>query len=213
MAAPIVYGPAFSTYVRTVRLALEEKPASYELIDVAMLKGAHKEPAFLARSPFGKVPAFSHEGFDLYETDAIIRYIDQAIPGQSLQPMDAQPRARMNQIIGIVDSFAYPSMISKIVIHRLIRPMLGEQADEATIKDGIPTADLCLRELERLMGANKFLAGDKVSLADLFVVPVYHYLALTPEGQEMLKPRAKLRAWWDQMKARNSVVTTEPKFG
>ncbi|HMK67516.1 MAG TPA: glutathione S-transferase family protein [Stellaceae bacterium] len=213
MAAPIVYGPAYSTYVRTVRLALEEKPASYELIDVAMLQGAHQETGFLARSPFGKVPAFSHDGFDIYETDAIVRYIDQAIPGQSLQPMDAQPRARMNQIIGIVDSFAYPNMIGRIVMHRLVRPMLGEQPDEPTIKSGIPTTELCLSEFERLMGANKFLAGDKVSLADLFVVPLYHYLALTPEGEALLKPRAKLRAWWDQMKARNGVTTTEPKFG
>lgn len=213
MAAPIVYGPAYSTYVRTVRLALEEKPASYELIDVAMLKGAHQEPNFLTRSPFGKVPAFSHDGFDVYETDAILRYIDQAIPGQPLQPMDAQPRARMNQIVGIVDSFAYPNMISRIVMHRLVRPMLGEQPDEATIKSGIPTAEICLAEFDRLMGANKFLAGDKISLADLFVAPIYHYLALTPEGESMLKPHARLRAWWDQMKARNSVATTEPKFG
>ena len=104
MAAPIIYGPAFSTYVRTVRLTLEEKPASYELVDVAMMKGAHKEPEHLARNPFGKVPAFSDDGFDLYETDAIVRYIDQAIPGQDLQPVEAKPRARMNQIIGIIES-------------------------------------------------------------------------------------------------------------
>jgi glutathione S-transferase len=213
MAAPIIYGPAFSTYVRTARLALEEKPASYELVDVAMMKGAHKQPEHLARNPFGKVPAFSHDGFDLYETDAVVRYIDQAIPGQDLQPLEAKPRARMNQIIGILESFAYTSMISKIVIHRLIRPMLGEQPDEAVIKDGMPTAELCLKEFERLMGNGKFLVGDKLSLADLFVIPVYHYLALTPEGQELLKPRGKIRAWWDHVKARNSVVTTEPKFG
>ena len=213
MAAPIIYGPAFSTYVRTARLALEEKPASYELVDVAMMKGAHRQPEYLVRNPFGKVPAFSHDGFDLYETDAVVRYIDQAIPGQDLQPIEAKPRARMNQVIGIVESFAYTSMISKIVIHRLIRPMLGEQPDEATIREGLPTAELCLKEFERLMGTGKYLAGDKLSLADLFVVPVYHYLALTPEGQDLLKPRGKIRAWWDLVKTRNSVVTTEPKFG
>src|SRR5499433_481266 len=100
MAAPIVYGPTFSTYVRTVRVAREEKPASYELVDVAMLKGEHKQPEDLARNPFAKVPAFNHDGLDLYETDAIVRYIDQAIPGQDLQPLEARPRARMNQIIG-----------------------------------------------------------------------------------------------------------------
>ena len=91
MAAPIVYGPTISTYVRTVRLTLEEKPASYELVDVAMIQGAHKEPTHLARCPFGRIPAFSHDGFDLYETDAVVRYIDQVIPGQDLQPVEAQP--------------------------------------------------------------------------------------------------------------------------
>jgi glutathione S-transferase len=213
MAAPIVYGPGFSTYVRTVRLALEEKPASYELVDVAMMTGAHKEPEHLARCPFGKVPAFSHDGFDLYETDAIVRYIDQAIPGQDLQPIEAQPRARMNQIIGIVESFGYTCMITKLVMNRLVAPMMGGKPDEATIKDALPSIELCLKELERLMGTGKFLAGDKLTLADLFVVPVYHYLAQTPEGQDLLKPHGKIRAWWDLVKTRSSVVTTEPRFG
>ena len=213
MAAPIVYGPTFSTYVRTVRLALEEKPASYELVDVAMLKGAHKQPEFLARNPFGKVPAFSHDGFDLYETDAIVRYIDQAIPGQDLQPIEAKPRARMNQIIGIVDSFAYTCMITKLVLNRLVAPMLGGKPDEGTIKEALPSIELCLTQLEHLMGSGRFLVGDKLSLADLFVAPLYHYIAQTPEGQELLKPRVKIRAWWDQVKTRNSVATTEPKFG
>ena len=213
MAAPTIYGPQFSTYVRTVRLALEEKPASYELIDVAMMQGAHQQPAFLARNPFGKVPAFSHDGVEIYETDAIIRYIDQAIPGRALQPSEAAPRARMNQIIGIIDSFAYPAMITKIVMQRVVVPMMGGQADEAMIKDGIPTAELCVKEIERIQAGNKYLVGDKVSLADLFLVPVFHYFAQTPEGQAVLKPHAKLKAWWDLMKARNSVVTTEPKLG
>ncbi len=213
MAAPIVYGPAFSTYVRTVRLTLEEKPASYELVDVAMMKGAHKQPEFLARNPFGKVPAFSHDGFDLYETDAIVRYIDQAVPGQDLQPLEAKPRARMNQIIGIVESFAYACMITKLVMNRLVAPMLGGKPDEATIKEALPSIELCLKEFERLMGTGKFLAGDKLTLADLFVIPVYHYLAQTPEGQELLKPHGKIRAWWDLVKTRNSVTATVPKFG
>jgi glutathione S-transferase len=213
MAAPIVYGPTFSTYVRTVRLALEEKPASYELVDVAMLQGAHKQPDFLARNPFGKVPAFSHDGFDLYESDAIVRYIDQAIPGQDLQPLEARPRARMNQIIGIVESFGYTCMITKLVMNRVVAPMLGGKPDEAVIKEALPSIELCVKEFERLMGNAKFLAGDKLSLADLFLIPVYDYLAQTPEGQELLKPHGKIRAWWDLVKSRNSVITTQPKFG
>ena len=213
MAAPIVYGPGFSTYVRTVRLALEEKPASYELVDVAMMQGAHRQPEYLARNPFGKVPAFSHDGLDLYETDAIVRYVDQAIPGQDLQPLEAKPRARMNQVIGIVESFGYTCMITKLVMNRVVAPMVGGSPDEAAIKEALPSIELCLKEFERLMGSGKYLAGDKLSLADLFLIPVYHYLALTPEGEAALKPHGKIRAWWDSVRTRSSVVATEPKFG
>ena len=58
MADPIVYGPAISTYVRTVRLVLAEKNVAYDLVGVDLLKGEHKSEAHLARHPFGKIPAF-----------------------------------------------------------------------------------------------------------------------------------------------------------
>src|SRR5207245_1117300 len=100
MAAPIVYGPNFSTYVRTTRLALFEKPVTHELSEVAFMQGAHKQEPFLKRNPFGRVPAFEHDGFTLYETAAITRYIDRAFPGAKLQPSDPRQLARMDQVIG-----------------------------------------------------------------------------------------------------------------
>lgn len=65
MAKPIIYGPAYSTYARTVRLALEEKGVGYDLVEVDLLGGAAKAPEHLARHPFGKVPAFEHDGCEL----------------------------------------------------------------------------------------------------------------------------------------------------
>ena len=56
MAAPIIYGPALSTYVRTVRLVCEEKGAEYQLVEIDIMTGAHKSPEHLARHPFGRVP-------------------------------------------------------------------------------------------------------------------------------------------------------------
>src|SRR5262249_12100896 len=90
MASPVVYGHAYSTYTRTARLVLEEKGIEYELEEVDILQGAGQSPAHLARQPFGKVPAFEHDGFRLYETIAITRYIDEAFPGPKLQPADAK---------------------------------------------------------------------------------------------------------------------------
>ena len=105
MAKPIVYGPAYSTYARTARLALEEKGVDYDLVEVDLLGGAAKASAHLARHPFGKVPAFEHDGFALYETDAIMRYINAAFPGKDLEPDDAKGRARMAQVIFDANSF------------------------------------------------------------------------------------------------------------
>ena len=86
MANPIVYGPAASTHVRSVRLTLAEKGATHELAEVPF--GAQREEPHLLRHPFAKVPAFEHDGFALYETQAIMRYVDERFAGTPLQPED-----------------------------------------------------------------------------------------------------------------------------
>jgi len=78
-----------------------------------------------ARHPFGKIPAFEHAGFRLYEAGAITRYVDEAFPGHRLQPDDACGRARTNQIISILDSYAYRTLVWDIYVERVTRPAGG----------------------------------------------------------------------------------------
>ncbi len=212
MANPIVYGPTYSTYVRTVRLALAEKGVTYDLVDVAMLQGAHQEPAHLARNPFGKVPSFEHDGFGLYETSAITRYIDRAFPGAALQPAHVRDLARMDQIMSIVDSFAYGPIIGKLVWQRMVTPMLGGTPDDAVIAEAIPHVKLALAEFARLMGHGPWFAGPELSLADLVLAPMFAYMCGTGEGAKLLEPHAKLVSWWGKMSARPSMAATEPTF-
>jgi glutathione S-transferase len=207
-----VYGTEFSTYVRTVRMAFEEKPAAYTLCDVSVLRGEHKQVAHLARNPFGTVPAFEHDGFELYETSPILRYVDQVFPGAALTPEDPKQRARMNQIISIIDYHGYSSLIMQIVVQRLFVALLANGTDEAVIKAGIPKAALCLQEFDRIKGSSPFLAGDRVSLADLYLVPIIFYLRLTPENA-LLAPHKGLDAWWNAMAERASVQATTPNLG
>ncbi|HMG56984.1 MAG TPA: glutathione S-transferase N-terminal domain-containing protein, partial [Kofleriaceae bacterium] len=140
---PIVYGTEFSTYVRSVRMAFEEKGAAYELHDVSVLRGEHKQANHLTRNPFGTVPAFEHDGLELYETSPILRYIDQVCPGPALTPEDPRARARMNQVISIIDYHGYASIIGQIVVQRLFTALLANGTDEAVVKAGIPRAQLC----------------------------------------------------------------------
>jgi glutathione S-transferase len=212
MAKPVIYGTPFSTYVRTARMCLEHKPAEYELVDVNVLAGETRQPPHLSRNPFGTVPAFEHDGFKMYETSPIMRYVDQVFPGTSLTPADPRQRARMNQIISIVDYHGYNAIILKICMQRLFGPMTGGTTDEAIVTEGLPKSKLVLAEIERLMGGDKYLAGGQVSLADFYVLPVLFYLLKTPEGS-LMGPHAGLRKWWDTMHGLTAVTRTEPKFG
>ncbi len=213
MAPPVIYGPAISTYVRTARLVCEEKGAAYELVDVDIMQGANKSPEHLARHPFGRVPAFEHDGFKLYETSAITRYLDAALPGPALTPAEPKGAARMQQAIAVVDSYAYGSMISAIVIQRVVMPMVGGVADETVIAAAIPTAETSLAAFEELLGGGHFLAGDGLSLADLHLAPVMAYFSATPEGQARLPSHPRLARWWGAVSSRPSMVKTQPPLG
>jgi glutathione S-transferase len=208
MARPIVYGPAGSTYVWSARLALAEKGVAHELIDVPF--GAHREEPHLSRHPFGKVPAFEHDGFALYETQAILRYIDEGFPVAPLQPTDLHQFARMSQIMGIVDAYAWPSIAAGIVFNRILAPRLGLPVSEEAVAKAVPRARLCLSEFARLMGDHPYMAGERISLADLMVVPLLYYLARTPEGETLLAGYPSLSAWMRRIETRQSFQVTRP---
>ena len=213
MPAPVVYGPSFSTYARTVRLVLEEKGVEYELQPVNIMTGEGQAASHISRHPFGKVPSFDHDGFSLYESVAIARYIDRAFPGPSLQPKDSKQAARMDQIIAVIDSYAYGAIVGKLVWQRLVVPMQGGQGDEGIVQGSLDMVRLCLSEFERLKGSHPFLVGAEMTLADCFLGPVFAYLAMTPDRDALLQPTPGLRQWWENMSQRPSMQNTPPQFG
>jgi len=207
MSKPILYGPTYSTYVRSARLAMEEKGVDYDLVEVDFLQGPMPAEQ-IERHPFAKVPAFEHDGFKFYEVCAIGRYIDEAFDGPSLQPDDVKARARMTQIISILDNYTYPCTIGDLLIQRVIVPMLGGEADEGIIAAAIPEIEKNMNTLEQLRGESTYLVGNQVTLADLHLMPIYEYFQSTPESTAILENTPGLRAWWELIKDRESVQKT-----
>jgi glutathione S-transferase len=156
------------------------------------------------------VPAFEHDGFALYETQAILRYIDEGFPVAPLQPTDLRQFARMNQIMGIVDAYAWPSIAGGILVNRFLRPRLGLTVDEAAIAAALPRARLCLAEIARLQGEQPYLAGERVSLADLMVIPLLYFFGRLPEGEAPIAEHPTLRSWMRRMEERQSFQVTKP---
>lgn len=208
MAKPVVYGATYSVYVRAVRLVLEEKGVPYELVEVDVFADGGPPTEHLRRHPFARIPAFEHDGFRLYESGAISRYVDEAFPGPALQPAEPQSRARMNQILSILDNYAYRTLVWDIFVERIRKPQRGETADEATIDRALPRAATCLRALAALAGPGAFLVDGRLSLADLHAAPIFGYFRMTPEGERLLAAEARFARWWRAMAEWPSVTAT-----
>ncbi len=210
---PIVYGAAYSVYVRAVRLALAEKSVPYRLVEVDVFAPGGPPADHRQRHPFGRIPAFEHEGFRLYESGAITRYVDEAFGGVALQPRAPRPRARMNQIISVLDSYAYRVLVWDIFVERVRAPAQGRQPDEARIAAALPQAERCLDALAELASGERagnapWLAGASPTLADLHAAPIFAYFRLAPEGAALLERRPALARWWEAMAARPSMAAT-----
>ena len=208
MVEPSLYGAAYSVYVRVARLALLEKGVAYRLVEVDAFASDGPPAEHLTRQPFGKIPAFEHDGFRLYETGAITRYVDEAFEGTALQPVNPQARARMNQVISILDSYAYPVLVWVIYVERIDAPKRGRRSDEARIMLALPEAETCLTALEDILADGPWLAGPVLTLADLHAAPIFDLLLQTPEGAEMLAQHPRLMAWWSAASARESMTLT-----
>jgi glutathione S-transferase len=209
MSELVVHIAVGSPYCRAALLGLEEKGAAYQVAPIPPL--AVKSPEHLQRHPFGRVPVLDHGDFRLYETQAILRYIDAILPGPAMQPKEARAMARMSQIANIVDWYVLPSISVGITAERILSQMFWNRGtDEENIAKALPLARICIAELVKLKGDGKFMVGDAVSIADVMLAPHIDSVMLTPEGVEMLSG-CPLLPWLDRMRERDSWMATAPE--
>ena len=210
MAKPKLFGADDSVYVRIARLALAEKAVAYDLVPVDVFAAAGVPVWYLELHPFGRIPAFEHDGLRLFETAAIARYVDEAFAGPPLQPADVRQRAVMTQIIGLLDAYAYRAMVWDVYVERVSRPRQGKVSDEALIGTGIDKSRTCLAALAKLKTPGDWLLGSELTLADLHAAPMFAYFVKAPEGRALLAEQPVLSQWWERVSALPSFAATEP---
>lgn len=203
MTRPVLYGASYSVYVRIARLALIERNIDHDLIDVDVFAEGGLPADYLARHPFGRIPAFQHGDVAIYETGAITRYIDEAFAGAALQPQEPAARARMNQIIQILDNYLYRPLVWDIYVARDEAMKASLPADETTITAANEKVRHCLGVLEGFCA--EWLAGDALTLADLHAAPMIAYGLKTADGRALLAERPNLTAWWHRIAKRRSM--------
>lgn len=193
-----VYSIPGSPFGRAVLAALELKGAPYRLEPVA--PGTLQEEAHRSRHPFGRIPALRHGDFMLYETQAILRYIDRVLVDPPLTPRDPQAAARMDQLMNINDWYLFQGCNRIIGFERVVKPrLLGLETDEAAVAAAMPDAHRVFDELGRLLGDQKFLTGDRLSLADLPIAAQLDFLPGIPEWPALTDGNPNLVAWLGRM--------------
>jgi glutathione S-transferase len=202
-----VYSIPGSPYGRAVLAVLEEKGAAYTLTAVA--PGTMKVEPHIARHPFGRVPVLEHGDFRLYETQAILRYLDRILPAPPLTPAEPEAAARMDQAMNVNDWYLFLGCGNIIGFQRVVGPkLMGLTPDEAAIEAAMPKARQTFAELSRTIGDQAFFAGEKPSLADFMIAPQLDFFSQTPEWASLTSSTPNLIAWLERMNARPSLRAT-----
>lgn len=207
-----LYGLERSVYTRIARLALEEKGVPYALVETEIFGPGGVPAAHRERHPFGRIPVLAHDGFLLYETAAITRYVDEAFDGPALQPAGAALRARMNQAIGLLDAYAYRPMVWGVFVERMRAINSGAAADEARIAESLAVARTSLQALDSLAQWRPFFCGGQPGLADCHAFPMLRCFSLVPDGAALLGEFPAVQAWMATMLGRPAVQRTRTRY-
>jgi len=197
-----LYGHPLSSCTRKVLITAAEKATTIEVTPVDLFAGEHKQPAHLARHPLGVIPVLDDDGFVLFESRAIVRYLDAKLAGTPLVPASLRERARMDQWLSIDQSFVAPNH-KQLVFHRIVRKHQGLPVDTAAAAEVERALGDALGAIDRALAAGRYLAGDTFSLADVSLMPYVASLAMI-EAQHLLGDLRHLARWWVEVSARES---------
>ena len=208
MPKPEIIGSARSSYTRVVRLVCEEKGIDYGLTDT--LLGA---PELRAIHPFGKMPVLRHGDFELCESKAIATYLDRSFPGPELIPSDPRLGALTEQWVSLVNTVIDPMLVRTYLMAYIAPKTADGTPDRAAIDAILPAVRAQLAALDRAVAKTGFLVGDRLTLADLNLLPLLAVARIPPEGAQGLAAVTHLAEYFECHSKRPSFVRTVPPPG
>src|SRR3989338_674338 len=200
-------GSPISTCVQRVLTTLKEKNLEYELVPIDLSKGEHKSASFLEKQPFGVIPVLDDDGFLIYESRAICRYLEAKHKGQGTEliPTEIKALALFEQGASIETSYFDPNA-SGLAFEKLFKGLFGwGQTDEARVKTLTEKLGQHLDVYEKILSKQEFIGGNQFTLADLFHLP-YGGLLFAPQVDlgNLLLDRPHVKVWWEKITSRPS---------
>ncbi|KAF8881353.1 glutathione S-transferase [Infundibulicybe gibba] len=201
-----LYGASYQTGATSlVALVLHEKKIPFEFMPVDMYSGEHKSVENLARNPFGKVPSIDDDGFILYESRAICRYIAIKYAGQGtpLIPSTSDIKAiALFEQAASVEAFTFTPEAVAIGTEVLGKRYQGLTPDQAKVDEHIALLSGKLEVYDQILGKQKYLAGDEVTLVDLFHLNIGGALANC--GTDVMTQRPNVARWYNDLTSREA---------
>ncbi|GLT42479.1 hypothetical protein SLA2020_164750 [Shorea laevis] len=206
-----LHGAPMSTCTANVLTCLHEKGIDFEFVPVNLLDGEQKQPSFIAKNPFGLVPALEDGDFTIFESRAITSYLAEKFKdsGCDLNRHGNIKESAMVKVWMEVESQQYNPAISPIFSQYFIVPRRGGTPDQAIIDENSGKLGKLLDMYEQRLSGNKYLAGDFFSLADLHHLGRTFYFMKTPCAR-LINERPHVKAWWEDISSRPAFKKVAP---
>ena len=187
MTKPALHGFAPSTYVRSARMACIEKDIDSELVPIA-----YGTPDYLSLHPFGKMPVLTHGDVMVFETVAIISYLDHSFPGHRLISDDPMEQVRTLTAITVAVDYAY-------------RPVVFVAKSDGKIEPDKMSAALRIFDwMQDCLNSHPFMVGPDISAADVLFAPMLAYHIKEQGDEHVFAGRKNLDRWFRLMSGRAS---------
>jgi len=180
-----------SGHSHRAQLALSVMGVPHQLVDVDLMKGAHKAPEFVKLSPFGQVPVLEDDGNIVYDSNAILVYL--------ASKYDADRRWLPRDPKGQADVQAWLSVAAgQIAFGPAAARLITVFGAKYNPEDVIGRAHGLLKVMDAQLATRTFLVGNTATLAD---IAGYSYIAAAPEGNVDLSAYPNVRAWLARVEA------------
>jgi len=202
-----LFGTPASSYVRTARMTAIEKGLGHTLEPLEFRSPAHEK-----LHPWKRVPIMRHGDLQLIETSAIGRYLDDIGTGPKLVPATPAARAVMEQWISVINAYLYSAAIRDYALRYILPANQGKAPDLDAIKAAVPELETNLARLDAAYAKTTYIAGDSLSLADLFVAPIVQTVGMFPEGQQALAKTPNLARAYALLAKRDAFAQVHAKL-
>ena len=202
MGLKLHYNP-LSTFSRRVLIAFPEKQVPHQLVVVDMAARRHREQPYLSLNPYGRVPTLEEDGFVLFESTAILNYLEAIRPAPPLVPADARGRALVDMHMKLCD-LQLTRHAGTVIFPKRFLPK--ERWNAAAMAEAKAEIEKHLAILDKQLAGKTYLVAEQFSLAEVCYMPFLDFLPL----MEITPPTA-VAVWSERLLARRSAVTSRPE--